>query len=324
VENEGITEAVEVAPISSSGFWTALLKAECLLTVNIAVGLAVGELILALGIVDRLFSPLIPRLERFGVHGKIAAAMIIALGAPRSGVALISRSYSDGEITKDEATFGTLALAFPGYLRRWAGTAAMAAAIAGVSGFIFAAALVLRSACRFIWALLMLSRRAPERGGVSAAPDKISIGVYERASRALALLKRSLPRAWLCFALTYALVPFVDGAFSKYAAADGFLWLLPAEGWAVAASSLAHVTAGLSSAAAGLSSGKLGTAQAVLALLIGNMAGSITRTMRQNVGYWMGIFPKELVKNLLRWHLATTAALEIISALIAWCAAEVS
>ena len=102
------------------------------------------------------------------------------------------------------------------------------------------------------------------------------------------------------------------------------LWFLHAEGWAVAASSLAHVTAGLSSAAAALSAGKLGVTQAVLALLVGNMAGSVTRTMRQNVGYWVGVFPKELVKNLLRWHLATTVLLEAASVLIAWCAAVVN
>jgi hypothetical protein len=48
------------------------------------------------------------------------------------------------------------------------------------------------------------------------------------------------------------------------------------------------------------------------------MVGTITRTMRQNVGYWMGIFPGELIPNLLRWHLMTMFSLEAISILIAW------
>jgi hypothetical protein len=315
---------VEVESIASPGFWAALLKAECVLTLNIAFGLAVGELILGLGVVDRFFSPLIPRLERIGIHRKIAAAMILALGAPRSGAALISRAYSEGELTDDQATFGTLSLAFPGYLKRWVGTAAMAAAIAGVSGFIFALVMLLRSACRFAWVVALLARRARARAGVFAEMEKTYAGVRERAVRVLAQLKRSLPWAWAFFALTYVLVPFVDSAFSKYASGGGLLWFLPAEGWAVAASSLAHVTAGLSSAAAALSVGKLGVAQTVLALLVGNMAGSVTRTMRQNVGYWVGVFPKGLVKNLLRWHLATTTVLEIFSILAAWCIAVVN
>ncbi|MDR0764136.1 MAG: hypothetical protein LBE65_00895 [Synergistaceae bacterium] len=300
------------------------MRAECVLTLNIAFGLAVGETILALGVIDRFFSPLIQRLERIGIHGKIAAAMVLALGAPRSGTALISRAYSEGELTGDQATFGTLSLAFPGYLRRWAGTAAVAAAVAGVSGFIFALVMLSRSACRFVWAVALLSRRARARSGAAAGLDIARVGTGERIARVLARLKRSLPWAWAFFALTYVLVPFADDAFSKYASRGKMLWFLPAEGWAVAASSLAHVTAGLSSAAAALSAGKLGVAQTVLALLAGNMAGSVTRTMRQNVGYWVGVFPGELVKNLLRWHLATTTVLEAASVLIAWCVAVVN
>jgi hypothetical protein len=54
------------------------------------------------------------------------------------------------------------------------------------------------------------------------------------------------------------------------------------------------------------------------------MAGSVTRTMRQNVGYWVGVFPRELVKNLLRWHLVTTVVLEVMSVFIAWCVSVVN
>jgi hypothetical protein len=136
-------------------------------------------------------------------------------------------------------------------------------------------------------------------------------------------LKRSLPWAWAFFALTYALVPFIENFFSEYVARLGLYVFLPAEGWAVAVSSLAHVAAALSSAAGALASGSMGVGQAVLALLVGNMVSSFTRTMRQNIGYWVGIFPKDLIPNLLRWHFVTTITLEILSILIAWCASEV-
>jgi hypothetical protein len=315
---------MELKHIASPDFWAALLSAECTLTLNIAAGLAAGELILALGVVDRLFSPLVPRLERIGIHGKIAAAMVLALGAPRSGAALISRAYSEGELTDDQATFGTLSLAFPGYLKRWIGTVAVASAMAGVSGFIFALVMLLRSACRFVWMAAMLARRARASSGAFVKLEKTHVGVRERALRVLVRLRLSLPWAWTFFALTYVLVPFVDGAFSKYASRGGMPWFLPAEGWAIAAASLAHVTAGLSSAAAALSVDKLSAAQTVLALLAGNMAGSVTRTMRQNVGYWVGVFPKGLVKNLLRWHLVTTTVLEVLSISIVWCITVVS
>ena len=309
---------MNVVSISSGGFWTALLKAEFILTVNIIAGLAMGELILALGLVERLFAPVIPRLARWGIHGKIAAAMLMALGAPRSGAAVISGAYSDGEITRQEATYGTLSLAFPGYLRRWIGTVTMATGIAGRAGLIFALVIVIRSACRFIWVVILLLKRGSGRVAESLDMKGRLVCAKDRIRRVMGMLRRSLPWAWVFFALTYALVPFVDKVFSEYVAKWRLYSVMPAEGWAVAVSSIAHVTAGLSSAAGALGTGRLGVGQAVLALLIGDMAGSITRTMRQNVGYWVGIFPKDLVPNLLRWHLFTTFTLEVVSILIVW------
>jgi len=315
---------VDVVSISSGGFLAALVRAELILTAHIIAGLTVGELILATGAVERLFAPVVPRLARLGIHDKIASAMLIAVGTSRSGAALISRAYSDGEITREEATFGTLSLAFPAYLRRWTGTVAMAVGIAGRAGLIFALVLVIRSACRFIWVVVLLSRRGVKRtADFVTVKDREIIGVRERINRTLRMLKRSLPLAWFFFALTYTLVPYADRVFSEYLARPELYSILPAEGWAVAISSIAHVTAGLSSAAGALGTGSIDVGQAVLSLLVGNMAASISRTLRQNVGYWVGIFPKDLVPDLLRWHFKTTVTLEVLSIMIIWCALRV-
>jgi hypothetical protein len=137
------------------------------------------------------------------------------------------------------------------------------------------------------------------------------------------MLTRSLPWAWFFFSLTYVLVPFAERAFTDHIARWGLYSFLPAQGWAVAVSALAHVTAALSSARGALIAGELAVSQAVLALLVGSMVGSLTRAMRQNVGYWMGIFPREMVPGLVRRHLAMTLTLEAVSIFIAWCATEV-
>ncbi|MDR1915034.1 MAG: hypothetical protein LBQ58_00465 [Synergistaceae bacterium] len=300
------------------------MRAELILTFNVVAGLAIGELILSLGVVERLFSPIIPRLSRFGIHSKIAAAMLIALGSPRAGAALIAASYTDGEITRSEAKYGTLSLAFPGYLRRWVGTAAMSAGIAGVAGFIYSLILITRSAVRFVWVILLLVKHGSGRSGVYQPQYKAqSSGGLARRKRLLKMLSRSLPWAWFFFALTYVLVPFVERIFTDHVARWGLYSFLPAQGWAVAASSLAHVTAALSSARGALEVGELGISQAVLALLVGSMVGSVTRAMRQNVGYWMGIFPREMLPGLVKQHLVMTLTLETVSILIAWCATEV-
>jgi hypothetical protein len=249
--------------------------------------------------------------------------MLVSLGSPRSGAALVAAAYADGDLSKEEATYGTLSLAFPGYLRRWVGTVAMAFGMAGLAGLIYAGVLIARSAIRFIWMTCLL-RGLRRRGGTSKDPvsekraDIPRSDPRARRKRLLKTLTRSLPWAWFFFAITYSVMPMVENLFTDGVARWGLRFFLPPEGWAVAVSALAHVTAALSSAGGALASGELSVAQAVLALLVGNMIGTITRTMRQNVGYWMGIFPASLVPNLLRLHLLTMFSLEIVSIFTAW------
>jgi hypothetical protein len=314
---------MEVVPVTSPLFWNALFRAELMLTLNIAAGLITGELILSLGIVDMVFAPLVPFLSRHGIHRTIAGAMLVALGSSRSGAAMIAASFADGGISKEEATYGTLSLAFPGYLRRWVGTAAMAFSLAGLAGLIYAAILVARSAARFAWVVFLLARHGgtdsegePSKGlNIS---DDVKQSPRSRRKRLLATMCRSLPWAWFFFAVAYAAMPFVERAFTDHVALWGLYAFLPPEGWAVAASALAHVMAALSSARAALAAGDLSVPQAVLALLVGNMVGTVTRTMRQNVGYWMGVFPKDLIPGLVRWHLTTMFSLEIATIFMAW------
>jgi Uncharacterized protein conserved in archaea len=316
---------VSVFSLADPAFWRGLLRAELILTCNVVVGLFVGEVILSSGVVDRLFAPVIPRLARWGIHNKVAAALLMALGSPKTGAALIAASYADGEITRDEATYGTLALAFPAYLKRWVVTASTALSIAGRAGLIYALVLVSRSAVRFVWLLCLLRRSGVHAatGDLAAARPSRPVDAKARRKRLLRTVTRSLPWAWAFFAVTYALIPLIERFFTDHVAQYAWARILPPQGWAVAVSALAHVTAALSAARGVLAAGDLNVPQAVLALLIGNMIGTITRMMRQNVGYWMGIFPRELMGNLIRWHLATTLSLEAVSILIAWCAAGV-
>lgn len=321
------------ATFGSPEFWTQLLRAELLLTGNVIFGLVVGELILSSGIVDRLFAPLIPRLERKGIRPMVAGAMLVALGSSRPAAGMLSSGYTDGALTRGEATFGTLSLAFPAYLRRWVTTVTVAASIAGRAGLIYAVILLARSALRFIWVVCLLRRSAPaldtasppgdaaDFGGLPAKERTAGLSPSIRRKRVLRMLAYSLPWAWFFFALTYALMPQVEYLFTRHVAGSALFSFLPPEGWAVSVSALAHATAALASAGGALKTGDLDVAHAVLALLVGNMVGTFTRTMRQNVGYWVGIFPRELVPGLMRWHLATLLSLEVLSIFLVWLAA---
>jgi hypothetical protein len=223
--------------------------------------------------------------------------------------------------------FGTLCLAFPAYLRRWIATAALAISLAGLTGGLYASIILLRSAARFGWLLALLRRRnrrdAPEgtrdagppgRAAPGIVPETRRTGAAHRARRRrlLRTLAVSLPWAWGFFALTFALLPTVERFLLERLGGTG--WLPPA-GWAVTAAGLAQGTAALAAAGGAIAEGSLDVGQALLALLLGNFIGTFTRVLRQNVGYWMGIFPRELMRPLMLWHLGTLIPLSLVTIL---------
>ena len=292
--------------------WPDLLRAEATLTASVVAGLALGELVLASGAADRIFRPLLPRLRTWRVPPRAAQALALALGSPRAGAGLLASGYAQGDLSREETVFGALCLAFPGYLRRWITTASLAAGLAGGTGLLYALVLLGRSAVRFLWLLGLLRRHGTPR-------DEAPVAVLppsgtERRRRLLRALLVSLPWAWTFFALTYALMPSFEALLLEHL---GHTALLPPAGWTVAAAALAHATASLAAAGGALASGELSTAQALLALLLGNAIGTFTRVLRQNVGYWLGIFPRELLRPLLAWHLGTLLPLEGITLLAA-------
>ncbi|MBQ9564348.1 MAG: hypothetical protein IJU98_02060 [Synergistaceae bacterium] len=289
-----------------------LLKGELWLTLDILLGLAVGELILRLGLADRLLRRLTPFLRRHGVEPVVGLALTLSLGSSKAGAALLAGALDRGEIDRRTALWGTLMLPLPAYLRRWPATFALAASMAGLAGGLFALFLLLRSSARFVVAFLILrhgsgARPLPE-------PEDVKPASRSRSGRLWRKLLRTLPLAWLLFALTYALVPWADAFFKRWVLGGDFL---PLAGWTVAAGSLAHVSAALALAGGALAAGELSTAQAVFALILGSALGIVTRVLRQNAGYYFGLFPPDLARRMLFWNLATILPFVLLSLALA-------
>ncbi len=101
--------------------------------------------------------------------------------------------------------------------------------------------------------------------------------------------------AWFFYAVAFALVPYAESAFRRWFMGGSFL---PLAGWAVAAASMAHVSAALALTGGSLAAGELSVAQAVFALLLGNGLGIVTRALRQNAGYYFGLFPAGLARSM--------------------------
>jgi len=85
----------------------------------------------------------------------------------------------------------------------------------------------------------------------------------------------------------------------------------------VAAASFAHANAALSVAGGAIAAGTLTTAQGVLALLVGNMLAALSRVLRQDLAFWLGIFPGRMVRSLFFWNYFTLVALMLASIAIA-------
>ena len=166
-------------------------------------------------------------------------------------------------------------------------------------GGIFALVLILRSLVRFALVVCVLRLRESGELPREEVPDqrRMGWGFYRK-------LGVTLPLAWFFYAVAFALVPYAESAFRRWFMGGSFL---PLAGWAVAAASVAHVSAALALTGGSLAAGELSAAQAVFALLLGNGLGIVTRALRQNAGYYFGLFPAGLARSMLFWNVGTVA-----------------
>lgn len=287
----------------------ALLRGELWLTFDILLGLLIGDLVLRWGLADRLMRRMMPWLRRHGIGPLVGLALTLSLGSAKAGAAVLASALSEGRIDRHTALWGTLSLAFPAYLRRWPATLVLSVSMTGLVGGIFALVLILRSLVRFALVVCVLRSRESGELPLEEAPGRrrVGWGFYRK-------LGVTLPLAWFFYAVAFALVPYAESAFRRWFMGGSFL---PLAGWAVAAASVAHVSAALALTGGSLAAGELSAAQAVFALLLGNGLGIVTRALRQNAGYYFGLFPAGLARSMLFWNVGTVALLTGLSLALA-------
>ena len=115
---------------------------------------------------------------------------------------------------------------------------------------------------------------------------------------------KTLPLAWLFYALAFALVPPAEALLQSWLKSAVFF---PLPALAISAASFAHMSPALALAGSSLSAGELTQAQALFALLFGSSLSMVTRLVRTNAGYYFGMFPRRLARDMLFWNVATTA-----------------
>lgn len=289
-----------------------LLKGELNLTLDIIFGLLIGEFFFRLGVADFIlknFSRLSVRKAGLKIPPVTALAVAVSAGSSKTGAALIASALEKNQISEHDAVWSVLMLPFPSYLRRWPGTFILSVSMAGRAGFFFALSLIFRSAARFFFALKKLKNVGVSGEELGMKNEKIFSYKFS-SKKFFAKLIKTLPYAWIFFALTYSLVPFINNFFENNIK---FLSFLPLSGWAVAAGSVAHVTSALALAGGALASGELDTAQAAFALILGSGLGTATRILRQNAGYYFGLFAPKTARKMLVMNFFTIMPLIILN-----------
>ena len=277
-----------------------LLTGEFWLTIDILIGLTIGEIIIRLKLADKLLKIIMPFLRRNNIPSVTGLALAVSAGSSKAGAGIISSALANSEISQNCALWSMQMLHFPPYLKRWPSTFALAVSMAGSAGAFFGAALIFSSFMRFVIAFFMLKR---EHVNSEPVEQDYELGKSRHNFNIMKKLIKTLPLAWLFFALAFSLVPVVNKFFvSAFSGRDTFL---PLAGWTVAAASIGHVSAALALAGGSLAAGELTVAQAVFALILGNCLGSATRNLRMNGGYYFGLFQAKMAQKLLLWNFIT-------------------
>lgn len=279
------------------GLWGDFIRGETILTVNVLIGLFFGWLLVRFGVSDRLLARIGPKIARWGIHPDIVTALALSLGSSRVAAGMLASAAEQGRLEDRDLVWGVQLISFPGYLRRWStSTLGMSIGLAGVAGGIYALSLLLRSAIRFCFFLGLVLRH-----GRSVDLKEVNWQSSGKVPSLWGMLCRTLPWGWLFFALAFWGMPFLEPLFREW----GRGLAMSPVAWSVALAGMAHNSAALAAAGAAVSGGHISSAEAVLALLVGNSLGSLSRIGRQNLAFWSGLFPKKTVLKLLSWYLGT-------------------
>ncbi|MBR0203715.1 MAG: hypothetical protein IJQ56_05040 [Synergistaceae bacterium] len=288
-----------------------LLAGELTLTLEIVLGLVLGEIIMRLRIAELIMKKFIPR----SINPVTALALSVSFASSKTGAGIISSALEKQQITEKQTIWSVLMLSLPSYLKRWPATFALALSMAGRAGALFAVSQLVIAAGRFITAFIFLPKEK-EKENKSDVEISQAKAHHEHKHSLLHKLIKTLPIAWIFFALEYSLVPVINKFFSQ---TINFPFL-PLAGWTVAGTSIARVSAALALAGGSLASGELNNSQALFALILGSGLGTATRILRMNAGYYFGMFEARLARKLLLMNFVTLIPFVIINLIFAWFA----
>lgn len=274
----------------------------------ITVGLAVGQIIEALGWtarMGRLGAPLF-RFARLGRH--CSAAFSAAFVSGTTANAMLYDFWQDGKISRYQLILTNLANQLPAFFLHLPTTVFIVLPLTGWAGGLYFTLTFLAALLRFLLVLLWGNRRPAVHIDPSAS-DNTADGSEKTIPSMRSILMQKLPRRLMSVA-TYVVPIYVAVFLLSHAGLFDWTrqwfaqWVVtsfvPVEALSlVVLSFAAEYTSGFAAAGAMLQEGVLSTKQAVLALLIGNVVAFPIRALRHQLPRLMGIFAPKLGMQLL-------------------------
>jgi hypothetical protein len=315
------------------------------LLVEIAVGLAVGQLIEATGWtrrIGKLGAPLF-RFARLGP--RCSAAFSTAFFSVTAANAMLYDYWKEGKIARDQLILTNLANQLPAYFMHLPTTVFIVLPLTGRAGALYFLLTFLAALLRLVMVLLwghwrpggdpaMAEPAAPILAPVVAPGDAADVAAppKEKSRQAAwAQIKQKLPPRLMSVA-TFV-VPIYIAVFLLNSAGM-FDWLrqllahwvaariIPVEALSlVVLSFVAEFTSGFAAAGALLQQGVFSIKQAVLALLIGNVVAFPVRAVRHQLPRLMGIFaPKLGLQIMLLGQGFRITSLALVGVVFYWLA----
>lgn len=278
------------------------------LTIFIAIGLFVGNIIEALGwtrALGRLTGPLL-RWGRLG--NQSAVAFMAAFFSGVTANTLLMNAHKDGTLTTRELALSCLVNTLPSYFLHLPTTFFILLPLVREAGILYLAVTLSAAVARTV-AVLVVGRRLlpePPAHGKEASGEPGSSPSLKEAlektwrkfrRRLLRVLRWTLPIYTLFFLLNQiGLFEWLETHLARWVPTH----VVPVEAVTVVAFQImAEFTAGAAAAGALLDAGTLSVKATVLALLAGNIISTPIRALRHQLPYYMGIYTPRLGLALL-------------------------
>lgn len=269
------------------------------LIVYISLGIALGWVLEALGIVRRLGRWVKPVIHWAGLPPVCATAFVTALASQKAAGGMLSAAYSNREISRRSLILGGAAISFPSAMMKLRFAAPLLITTLGLAGLAYTGFVIVGSA--LVLTVVMIG------GHVWRDAEPAVYGGAERAEEAETAWDRPgwrvawerwrqlLPRVLLVAVPVYTLVAVLGemGLFGKLA--DTFPpqleRFLPPEAMAVIVMQMGSTTRAVPVAQEFLNSGALSPAALFFALVTGYVISLPFRVMRRSLPSVLSLYP---------------------------------